>query len=225
MAIIQRIQCVYLYIYIQSKTHHHHHEHELNIIHNILHNNSSPIKPHTPKPAQPTDPKTPQKWASFTYVGKETSYITNIFRQTDLKIAFRTKNNIGNLLTHKNSPDRQTDIYSRSGIYKLSCPDCNKAYVGQTGRKFSMRYREHKTAFRNNNQAYSFAKHLNDSTHFFSPINDIMQILHCHRKGPHLNTMERFHIHTEATDNNHLNDDHTIFPNAIFDTLLRTNHP
>jgi hypothetical protein len=55
------------------------------------------------------DPKTPQKWASFTYVGKETSYITNIFKQTDLKTAFRIKNNIGNLLTHKNSPDRQTD--------------------------------------------------------------------------------------------------------------------
>jgi hypothetical protein len=24
------------------------------------------------------------KWAMFTYVGKETSYITNVFRQTDL---------------------------------------------------------------------------------------------------------------------------------------------
>jgi hypothetical protein len=55
------------------------------------------------------DPKTPQKWASFTYVGKETSYITNIFKHTDLKIAFRTKNTIENLLTHKNSLDRQTD--------------------------------------------------------------------------------------------------------------------
>jgi hypothetical protein len=88
-----------------------------------------------------------------------------------------------------------------------------------------MRYREHKTAFRTNNQAYSFAKHLNDLSHSFGPINDIMQILHCRRKGPHLNAMERFHIHAEAIENNHLNDDHTIFPNAIFDTPLRTNHP
>jgi len=67
------------------------------------------------------DLKNPQKWASFTYVGKETSYITNVFRQTDLKIAFRTKNTIGKLLTHKNSLDRQTDIYSLSGAYKLWC--------------------------------------------------------------------------------------------------------
>jgi len=27
----------------------------------------------------------------YIYIGKETSYITNIFRQTDLKIVLRTK--------------------------------------------------------------------------------------------------------------------------------------
>jgi hypothetical protein len=55
---------------------------ELNTIHNILWNNSFPIKPHSThtKPAHPVEPTTPQKWASFTYIGKETSYITNIFR-------------------------------------------------------------------------------------------------------------------------------------------------
>ena len=33
-----------------------------------------------------------------------------------------------------------------------------------------------------------------------------MQLVHCHRKGAHLNTIERFHIHTEFVANNHLND-------------------
>jgi len=43
-------------------------------------------------------------------------------------------------------------------------------------------------------------------------------------KGPYLNTIERFHIHTETIKNNHLNDPQTIHPNAIFDTLLKTDH-
>jgi hypothetical protein len=47
-----------------------------------------------------------------------------------------------------------------------------------------------------------------------------MQILYVHRKGPHLNTAERFYIHKEAAQNNHLNDEHTI-TNKIFDTILR----
>jgi len=80
-------------------------QHELNIIHNILHNNAFPIKPHKPpthNTTRPTAPrKTKQKWASFTYVGKETSYITNLFRKTELKIAVRTTNTIGNLLSQK----------------------------------------------------------------------------------------------------------------------------
>jgi len=45
--------------------------------------------------------------------------------------------------------------------------------------------------------------------------------------GPmiHLNTLERFHIHTEFTANNHLNDDQTIIPNVIFDTLAESKLP
>jgi hypothetical protein len=107
----------------------------------------------------------------------------------------------------------------------LTCPDCGKAYVGHTGREFSARYKEHKTAFQTNNRNYSFARHLNDTGHSFGPIDEIMQVLQCHKKGTHLNTTEHFYIHTEATKNNHLNDDHTIFPNAIFDVLLMKSLP
>jgi len=92
-------------------------------------------------------------------------------------------------------------------------------------RRFSMRYKEHKTAFQNNNQTYSFAKHLTQESHSFGPMNEIMQVLQRHKKVPHLNTIDRFHIHAESLTNNHLIDDHTIFPNAIFDVLLKTHHP
>jgi len=56
-------------------------------------------------------------------------------------------------------------------------------------------------------------------------MNDVMQILHYQKKGLHLNTTERFYIHTEVTSNNHLNDNHKIFPNKIFDTILKTYLP
>jgi len=38
-------------------------------------------------------------------------------------------------------------------------------------------------------------------------------------------TLERFHIHTEVAANNHLNENQTIFPNVIFDTLTETHRP
>jgi hypothetical protein len=88
-------------------------------------------------------------------------------------------------------------------------------------KSFNIRYNEHKQAFRNNSHISSFAKHLNGKPHSFGTIHTPMQVLQYHKKGAHINTTDRFHIHAEFTANKHLNDDHTIFPNAIFDTLLK----
>jgi hypothetical protein len=125
---------------------------------------------------------------------------------------------IQNLLTHRNpNPDK----FSSSGVYKLSCPKCGKAYVGQAGGRFSLRYKEHRCAFYNNTPSSSFTQHLLDKVHPFGPIHEIMQLLYHHSKGPHRNTMEKFHIYAEYTDRSHLNDEHTIFPNKIFYSLMK----
>ena len=41
-----------------------------------------------------------------------------------------------------------------------------------------------------------------------------------HASALYLNTLERFHIHKEAASHSRLNDEHTITPNQIFDTIL-----
>jgi len=75
---------------------------ELNVIHNILHNNSFPVPTHKQHPHNTPQQQLIQtsrrKWANFTYIGKEKLYITNACRHTDLKIAFRTNNILENLL-------------------------------------------------------------------------------------------------------------------------------
>ena len=103
----------------------------------------------------------------------------------------------------------------------ITVPDCGKVYVGHKGRDFASRYSEHKRAFRHNYHMSKFAKNLNDQLHSFGPIHEVMHILQFHKKGPHLNTIERFHIHKEAASHNHLNDEHTITPNLIFDSVLK----
>jgi len=122
------------------------------------------------------------------------------------------------LLSCKNdTPDK----FSLSGVYKLTCPDCHKVYIGQTGRRFAARFKEREEAIRNKCHNSNFAKRLIEEGHSFGPIHSIMQVLHHHRKGTHLNTLERFHIHTESAASNHLNDNNSIFPNSIFDTLAK----
>jgi hypothetical protein len=73
-----------------------------------------------------------KKWATFTYRSSNVRKITNLFKQTDVNIAFRGANTIRQY-TRPNSPVKTHD-YNNSGIYKLTCMSCNKSYIGQTSR-------------------------------------------------------------------------------------------
>jgi hypothetical protein len=71
--------------------------HEENIIHDILHNNSSPIipqKPNNNQSSQSQNSQNKQKCCAFPYVGIETMYVTKIFKHSNIKVAHRTKNTI-----------------------------------------------------------------------------------------------------------------------------------
>jgi hypothetical protein len=74
---------------------------------------------------------------------------------------------------HKN---KKADKYASSGVYKLTRPN-RKAYVGQTGRSFTIRYNKHKLAFRNNSHTSKFDQHLIEHAHSFGTIHDTMQVL------------------------------------------------
>jgi len=93
--------------------------------------------------------------------------------------------------------------------------------VEQTGRSFTLRFNEYKNAFETNNHTYNFTKHLIEQTHLFDSIRNAMLILQRQNKWPHYNILERFYIYTEYLKNNHLNDDHTMFPNMTFEALLK----
>jgi len=79
--------------------------------------------------------------------------------------------------------------------------------------------------FHNNSHTSSFTQHLHEQAHSFGTIDNIMQELHHHKKGAHLNMIERFYIYAKYVANNHLNDNHSVSPNIIFDTLLKTHCP
>jgi len=220
------------YLYNRLNTHNLHdnaYRTEENTIHSIMFNNAFSIPPKNPPHQKkitttlnkPTT--TAQKWATFTYVGKQTTFITSLFKHTDLKIALRSNNSIQDILMHNKQLPNKADKYTQSRVYKLTCPDCNKVYVRQTGINFLTRFKEHKAAFRTNSQSSNFAKHLIEPHNLLAPSKIL--ILQCQNKGAYLNTIERYYIYAEFTKNNHLNDEHTIFPNKIFEALLMPDQP
>ena len=146
-------------------------------------------------------------------------HVTNLFRRTNIKIVFRMNNTIYNQLTHKH---HNTDIYTQSRVYKLTCPNCKEVYVGQNSRIFLVRYNKYKQAFRNNSHTSKFAQHLVEQAHTFSTIHNTMQVLHYQKKNAYLNVVERYCIPAEFMANNHLNNNQNTFPNPTFDAIIKT---
>jgi hypothetical protein len=72
------------------------------------------------------------------YVLVHSYTVTNLFKSTELNIAFRAFNTIYNQLCCRLPINK----INSSGIYKLQCKICNKSYVGQTGSSIEIRHRE-----------------------------------------------------------------------------------
>jgi hypothetical protein len=94
-------------------------------------------------------------------------------------------------------------------------------YIGQTGRSFRTRFKEHFRDFKHNIEKSKFAQHLLNSGHSMGPIENIMNIICTTTKGRLMDTIENFNIHKETYLNNQINDRNTIKPNFIFDVLIR----
>jgi hypothetical protein len=131
-------------------------------------------------------------------VGREVRSITNIFRHTNLQITFTTKNNIGKLLS-ATPYGHNTNMYKKSGVYRLTCQACKQRYTGQTGHPFHICFKEHAQDYKQHTKKSYFAKLLLEYNHLFHPIKETMDIIHTTGKGRMLNIIETYYIHKETT--------------------------
>jgi len=140
---------------------------------------------HTQQQQQETT--TPRnKWITFTYFSPLIRKITNLFRQTDLKIAFRATNTIQQQIAAKQTHN------DTSGIYGLKCKSCDKVYVGQSGRAISVRFKEHITYTRSSNSTSVYAAHILDDRHEYGTKEDTLELLKKCQKGKYIDCWETY---------------------------------
>ena len=157
--------------------------------------------------------------AQNSHVGRETRQVTKLFKNIQVKIAYPTNSSLQKLLHNKVTG--KTDKYEKSGVYQLSCHTCDRKYIGQTGRPFHVRSREHQNDFRHMYKKSKFAQHLLDEGHKFGPAENIMDIIHFAKKGRMLDALERFCIYEVTNKGIQINDRLTVRKNRIFETLVR----
>jgi hypothetical protein len=78
----------------------------------------------------------------------------------------------------------------------MKCLDCPLRYIGQTGRTFKIKYKEHIQAIRINNANSGYSNHTSilNTGHTYGTITDTMNVIRNGRKGGYLNILEKYHI-------------------------------
>jgi hypothetical protein len=185
---------------------------ETQLIDTILHNNGYSsqafMRNKTQVTKKTTNTITQQKWITFRYVGSQTRTITKLFKNTNLWVEYKTNNTIQNYLQPKN---KDPDKFKHCGIYEIKFNSCQLKYIGQTGRNFRTRYREHIQAIHSNKTTSKYAQHILDTGHAFDTLENTLNV----KKGPHMNSLERFYIYRLSRNNLHLNDTYADIYNPI----------
>jgi hypothetical protein len=150
---------------------------------------------------------------------KETKKIAKLFKEAQIKSAFRTRNTIQNVV----KPHLQIDKYEKSGIYQMKHMDCPLKYVGQIGRKFQTRYKEHIRTIRNNNDKSGYSNHILNAGHAYGSITDTMKIVKIEKKGKSLKHTRKYHIYKMSKNRLRMNDTYTDVYNSIFEVLQELN--
>ena len=115
------------------------------------------------------------KWATFTYSTPLIRRVTNVFKHTNLRISYRSRNSLQQLLNP--TPKPQSIPYNRSGVYALSCNTCNLKYIAQTSQSLKFRYQEHIRYIRNNDPRSAYALHILQNRHEYGPMNSTMHLI------------------------------------------------
>jgi hypothetical protein len=112
---------------------------------------------------------------TFTYHSSKIRKITNLFKNTNIGIAFRTTATFQHFI--KLITTNQMTEHEKSAVYRLSCKTCNRSYIGQTSRDLKSRFREHTRYIKNNDPRSAYAMHILNCKHEYGNINDTMTLL------------------------------------------------
>ena len=85
--------------------------------------------------------------------------IPHLLKSWNVNVVFSNYNTVKKMLI-KNSPDCASGC-----IYKVPCKECNKYYVGQTGKDLAVRVKQHKYSVRTGQTSNALFVHMRDLNH------------------------------------------------------------
>ena len=190
-----------------------------------IHNYPTP-KTKTPNTTQnnarynPQNTRNNRKWATFTFISPHIRKINNLFKHTNVKIAFRYT--VARLTkppnVHKIPP------HNKWGTYQLTSKPCDLLYVDQTSRSLKIRYQEHIRYIRSNNPQSAYAQHILRNRHEYGTTNNLMSLLKSLNNRNMLTPKEQFYIRTLHKEGKLIPEHCTGNPKPLFELAIHPAH-
>ena len=139
--------------------------------------------------------------------------ISNLFKDTNLKVAFKPCNTIKHQLSEKENNKNP------SGIYKLQCNTCKDVYIGQSSRDINTRYKEHIRYIRTNNPISAYATHILNNKHEYGTAHSTIQILKKCDKRIRMNSWESMFIQTYHQEGTLIMEQQVSEHNPLFELM------
>jgi len=138
--------------------------------------------------------------------------VTNLFKGTELNMAFWTCNIIHNQLY-----DRiPLSIISSSGIYRLRCKTRNNSYVDHTGRMIEVGHLQNTRYITTNNSILAFALHILNKRYEYRNPEQTIQLLKPCNKGKKMPCWESFYTQVLQQQNLLINEQKINEPNSLY---------
>jgi hypothetical protein len=159
-----------------------------------------------------------KKWATFTHHSAKVRTITKLFKDTDIKITYKTTNTIQQRSKTRNS-DTTHDL-DKSGIYKMTCKTCNKAYIGQTSQNLTIRCREHIRYIKNNEPQSAYAQHILHNIHEYITLTESITLIKSINNQTMLIPYEQLFIQAFHKTGNLVPEQHRNKTNPLFQLAI-----
>jgi hypothetical protein len=137
--------------------------------------------------------------------------VTNLFKHTNLKIAFRSSNTIHQQLSPKLNNAKSI------GIYQLKCNTCKNIYIGQVGKSITTRHKEHLRYIKNNNPTDAYVMHILNNRNEFGPAEQNLKLLKPCTKRTRMDCWKALFVHMHQKHNILIPEQRVIDSNPLFD--------
>lgn len=155
------------------------------------------------------------KFAKIPFEPRLTRGLPSIFKNFGFQVAYSSSNNLRKLL---GNPKDKVEQIEKSGIYEISCSDCDNKYVGQSRRPILKRFKEHLACLRLGNiDKSAVAQHIFNHNHKIDVKN--LKLVKSVSTPYMLDSLESIEI--LKTGNNAMNNDKGPIPYSTLYSLLK----